>query len=58
MMMINQKKVILVNDETSMRNPDPSTGIYLTTAKVAPCRLVVVNRIETEEAKRKKERRH
>ena len=35
MAILNQKKVKLVNDETSMRNPDSSSGIYLTAAKVA-----------------------
>ena len=32
---LNKKNVILVNDETSMRNPDVSTIIYFTAAKVA-----------------------
>ena len=43
---LNQKKAILVNDENSMKNPDLSTGIYLTAAKVAQYRLVADNRTE------------
>ena len=41
----------MVNDKTSMRNPDSSTVIYLTAAKVAQFRLVAGNRREKEEAK-------
>ena len=52
MTILNQKKVRLVNDETSMRNPDSSMGIYLTAAKVAQCTLVADNRREKEEAKK------
>ena len=52
MAVLNQKKVVLVNDETSMRNPDSSSGIYLTTDKVAQFRLVAGNRREKEEAKK------
>ena len=52
MTIINQKKVILVNDETSTSNPDFSTGIYLTADKVAQCILVSDNRIEKVEAKK------
>ena len=33
MPILNQKKVILVNDETSMRKPDSSAGIHLTADK-------------------------
>ena len=44
MMMLNQNKVILVNDETSMRNPDSSLEIYLTAAKLSQCTLVAENR--------------
>ena len=44
MEILNQKKVILVNDETSMRNPDSSSGIYLTAAKVAQGVMVANNR--------------
>ena len=47
----NQKKVILVNDETSMRNPDYSLVIYLIADKVAQYRLVAENSREKEEAK-------
>ena len=52
MAILNQKKVRLVNDETSMRNPDSSLVIYLTSAKLAQCRLVGDNRREKEEAKK------
>ena len=34
MAILKQNKVRLVNDENSMRNPDSSSGIYLTAAKV------------------------
>ena len=44
--------MIFVNDETSMKNPDLSSGIYLTADKVAQFRLVVENRREKEEAKK------
>ena len=49
---MKQKKVRLVEDETSRRNPDSSSGIYLTAAKVKKCRLVADNRRENEEAKK------
>ena len=49
---INQKNVILVNDETSMSNPDVSTIIYFTAAKVAQCGLLSGNRRKKEEKKR------
>ena len=52
MTILNQKKVRLVNDETSTRNPDSSMGIYLTAAKVAQCTLVADNRRKKEEAKK------
>ena len=52
MTILNQKKVRLLNDETSMRNPDSSSGIYLTAVKVVQCKLVAENRIENEEAKK------
>ena len=52
MAILNQNKVRLINDETSMRNPYYSSGIYLTAAKVAKCRLVADNMKEKEEAKR------
>ena len=46
------KKVILENDVTSRRNPDSSSGIYLTADKVSQCRLVYDNMREKEEAKK------
>ena len=49
---LNQKKVILLNDETSMRKPYLSTRIYLTASKVAQCRLFYENRREKEETKK------
>ena len=51
-MIPNQKKVRLVNDETSTRNYDSGKRIYLTIAKVAQYRLVDDNRREKEEAKK------
>ena len=57
MAILNQKKVRLVNDETSTRNPDSSSVIYLTAAKVSKCRLVDENRRENEEAKKKIEKK-
>ena len=54
-MILNQKKVKLVNYETFMGNPGLSTGIYLTANKVAQCRLVAENRIKKEEAKKETE---
>ena len=52
MMILHQKKVILVNDETSRKNPGYISVIYFTAAKVAQCRLVDENRTEKEEAKK------
>ena len=46
MLILNQKKVGLVNDETFTSNPDYSSGIYLTATKVAQVRLVAENRRE------------
>ena len=46
MAVLNQKKVILVNDEKSMRNPSSSSIIYLTADKVAQFTLVDENRRE------------
>ena len=40
------KNMILVNDETSRRNPDLNPGIYITAAKLALFILVADNRIE------------
>ena len=51
MMILQQKKVRLVNDVTSSRNPDYSSKIYLNADKVSQCRLVV------EETKKKKSRK-
>ena len=45
MMILQQNKLRLVNDKTSRRNPDSSSGIYLTFPKVAQYRLVDKNRI-------------
>ena len=52
MAIINKKRVRLLNDETYIRNPDSSSGFYLTAAKVAQYRLVDKNRREKEEAKK------
>ena len=52
MAILNQKKLRLVNDETSMRNPDYSLVIYLTADKVAQFRMVAQNRTVKEEAKK------
>ena len=46
MMMMNQREVRLVNDETSIRNPDYSTEIYLTSTKLEQLRMVARNSIE------------
>ena len=53
MMILNKNKVRLINDVTPRRNPDSSSGIYITADKVAQCRLVTDNRIEKEEEKKK-----
>ena len=53
----NQNKLRLVKNKTPMRNPDPSTVIYLTTAKVEQYRLVAKNRREKEEAKQETEKK-
>ena len=52
MTIINQKKVILVNDETSTRNPGFSTRIYHTAGEIAQCILVSDIRREKVEAKK------
>ena len=44
MMIPHQKKVILVNNETSRRDPDSSLIIYLTAAKLAQCGMMSGNR--------------
>ena len=52
MLILQQDKVILINDVTSRRSLDSNPGIYPTTAKVAQCRLVDENRREKEEAEK------
>ena len=49
MAILNPKKLRLVNDETSMRNPDSGLGIYLTTDKVSQFRLTDEKKKEKEE---------
>ena len=52
MMILNQRKVKLANEDTNnRRNPNLTSGIYLTAAKVSQCRQVAVNRREMDEAK-------
>ena len=51
MMIIQQKKLILVNDENSRRNPDSDLVIYLNADKLSQCRLVGENRKYKEEKK-------
>ena len=52
MAVLNQKKVILVNNEKSMRNPASILVIYLTADKVDKCTLVDENWREKEKAKK------
>ena len=53
MMILNKKKIKLSNeDANTRRNPNSTSVIYLATVKVAQCREVAANRIETEEAKK------
>ena len=53
MMIIIRKKVKMENaDTTTRRNPDSTSGIYLTAVKVEQCRYVDDNRREKEEAKK------
>ena len=52
MMIMQKKKVRLLNDEKSRRNRDSSLGIYLTAAKVAQYRLVAENKRDKEKAKK------
>ena len=52
-MILQKKKVRLVNHVTSRRKPDYSSRIYLTDARVAQYRLVAGNKREKEEAKNK-----
>ena len=51
-MVLNQKKVRLIYDETSTRKHYPSTGIYLAISKVAQFRPMSDNRREREEKKK------
>ena len=48
MMILQQKKVKLEKDAITRRNHYPSSGIYLTDAKLAQCTLVAENRREKE----------
>ena len=53
MMIINHNKVKLENENANTRrNPDSTSGIYLTAVKVAQCRHVAENRRDREEAKK------
>ena len=53
MMILKQKKVKMANeDTTTRRNPDLTSGIYLTAVKVAQCRQGDENRRENEEGKK------
>ena len=53
MMIHHQKKVKLANKDANTRiNPNSTSGIYLTSDKVAQCRQVAENRIEMDEAKK------
>ena len=52
-MILKKKKVKMANeDANTRRNPNSTSGIYLTAVKVAQCRQVDVNRREMEEAKK------
>ena len=53
MMILQQKKVKLANDEANTRrNPNSTSRIYLTAAKVAQVRQVATNRRALDEAKK------
>ena len=53
MMMLQQKKVKLANDDANTRrNPISTSGIYLTAAKVDQCRQVAENRRSVDEEKK------
>ena len=53
MMILKKKKVKLANeDANTRRNPDSTSGIYLTAVKVVQCRQVAASRREMEEAKK------
>ena len=46
MMILQQNKVILENDVSTRKNPDLSSGIYLTAVKVVQYRPFAENMIE------------
>ena len=53
MMILQQKKVKLANeDANTRRNPNSTSGIYLTADKMFQCRQVDVNRRAVDEAKK------
>ena len=53
MMVHEQKKVKLADEDANTSiNINSTSGIYLTTAKVAHCRQVAANRREMDEAKK------
>ena len=52
MLILQQKKVTLIHDLTSMSKPDFNLGIYLTTDKVAQYILVDDNEREKETTKK------
>ena len=54
---LNQKNMILVNDETSISNPELNTIIYFTAAKVAQCGLLSGNRRKKGRGKKGKHQR-
>ena len=52
-MILKKRKVKLANEDASTRrNPNSTSGIYLTALKVSQYRQVAANRIEKEEAKK------
>ena len=58
MMIHQQKKVKLADEDANTRNnPNSTSGIYLTAAKVAQCRQLAANRREMDEAKISHQRR-
>ena len=49
MMILKKRKVKLANEDVNTgRNPDSTSGIYLTAVKLAQCRQVATNRREME----------
>ena len=53
MMILKRRKAKLSNENANTRrNPNSTSGIYLTAVKVAQCRHVATNRREMEEAKK------